>query len=166
MPLDHFLRATQRLPLPREDVFHFFAQAGNLERLTPPELRFHIITPPPITMRLGTLIEYRLRLFGIPFTWLTRICRWQPPHEFVDEQLRGPYRLWIHTHRFHPDDGGTLMADEVRYRLPFFPAGEAAYPLVKWQLERIFAFRRQAITTLLRRHAADQSHNSGGSGRD
>lgn len=165
MSRDHFLRATQRLPRPREEVFQFFAEAGNLERLTPPELRFHIITPPPVTMHLGTLIEYRLRLFGMPFTWLTRICRWQPPFEFVDEQRRGPYRVWIHTHRFYPADGGTLMADEVRYRLPFFPAGEAAYPLVKWQLARIFAFRRQAITTLLSRHDSNQCHKSGVSAR-
>jgi ligand-binding SRPBCC domain-containing protein len=156
MPVDHFLRATQQLPRDCKEVFAFFAEAGNLELITPPELRFRIITPPPMTMALGTLIEYRLRLFGIPFTWLTRICRWHPPHEFVDEQLRGPYRLWVHTHRFYAADGGTRMEDEVRYRLPFFPAGETAYLLVKWQLGRIFTFRRRAIATLLSRRSSDQ----------
>jgi ligand-binding SRPBCC domain-containing protein len=151
----HILRASQRLSSSPEKVFPFFAEAVNLERLTPPELQFNIITPPPITMRLGTLIEYRLRLFGIPFKWLTRICRWNPPHEFVDEQLRGPYRTWIHTHRFRPEDGATLMEDEVHYRLPFFPVGETAYPLVRWQLRRIFTFRRQAVARLLGNNQLD-----------
>lgn len=145
----HLLKASQDLPLCPEEVFPFFADAANLERLTPPELRFRIITPLPITVQLGTLIAYRLRLFGVPFSWLTRISRWHPPHEFVDEQLRGPYRLWIHTHRFVPRDRGTRMEDEVRYQLPFFPVGEAAYPLVRWQLGRIFAYRRQAVARLL-----------------
>ena len=145
----HILRASQPLPLSRQEVFDFFAAAANLERLTPPELQFHIITPLPITMQLGTLIEYRLRLFGVPFKWLTRISRWNPPHEFVDEQLRGPYRTWIHTHRFWSEGSLTRMADEVHYQLPFFPLGETAYPLVRWQLGRIFAFRRQAIARLL-----------------
>ena len=155
MGMLHILQATQQLPLAPEEVFPFFAEADNLERLTPPELQFHIITPPPITMQLGTLIEYRLRLFGVPFKWLTRICHWNPPHEFVDEQLRGPYRTWVHTHRFHSTDKGTRMEDEVTYRLPFFPVGELAYPFVKWQLRRIFDFRRQAITALLSHHSPD-----------
>ena len=145
----HVLRASQWLPLHPDEVFPFFAEAANLERITPPELQFHIVTPLPITMQLGTLIEYRLRLFGVPFNWLTRICRWNPPHEFVDEQLRGPYRMWVHTHRFWPEDGATRMEDEVHYRLPFFPVGEIAYPLVRWQLNRIFTFRRQAIAGFL-----------------
>ena len=148
----HVFKASQRLPLNPKEVFPFFAEAANLERLTPPELQFHIITSPSITMQVGTLIEYRLRLFGFPFKWLTRICRWNPPHEFVDEQLRGPYRLWVHTHRFWPEDDATRMEDEIHYRLPFFPLGETAYPLVSWQLRRIFAFRRQAIPRLLGRH--------------
>ena len=149
MGILHILQATQQLPLAPEEVFPFFAKAANLERLTPPELQFHIITPLPIIMQLGTLIEYRLRLFGVPFKWLTRICHWNPPHEFADEQLRGPYRTWVHTHRFHAVGQGTRMEDEVHYRLPFFPVGESAYPLIKRQLRRIFDFRRQAIMALL-----------------
>jgi ligand-binding SRPBCC domain-containing protein len=152
----HILRTTQQLSLPQEAVFLFFAESANLERITPPELQFHIVTAPPIIMQVGTLIEYRLRLFGVPFKWLTRISRWNPPHEFVDEQLRGPYRLWVHTHRFRTENHVTHMEDEVRYRLPYFPLGEAAYPLVRWQLQRIFAFRRQAIARLLALPHPDQ----------
>lgn len=148
--LEHRLRTTLHLPLPRPEVFAFFAEAANLGRITPPELNFTILTPPPIVMGAGTRIDYRLSLFGLPFRWQTLISCWEPPQLFIDEQLAGPYRRWVHRHTFAEDgQGGTLMEDEVLYRLPCAPFGEAAYPLVQRQLERIFAYRRQTVVELL-----------------
>jgi ligand-binding SRPBCC domain-containing protein len=143
------VRYEQFLPRPRADVFAFFAAAANLERITPPELRFRILTPPTITMQPGTLIDYRLSLFGVPFTWQTRINEWNPPHVFTDEQIRGPYREWVHTHTFAEAADGTIVRDEVAYRLPLFPAGEMAWPIVRLQIERIFSYRRRRLAELL-----------------
>lgn len=153
-PGEHLLTAETLIPRPRPEVFDFFAAAENLERITPPELNFQIRSPLPIRMEAGALIEYRLRLFGLPFRWRTRISQWDPGVSFVDEQLEGPYALWEHTHRFRDAVGGTLVSDEVRYRLPFFPFGEIAYPLVRLQLRRIFSFRARRLRELLGSGAA------------
>ncbi|MBA2505032.1 MAG: SRPBCC family protein [Thermoleophilaceae bacterium] len=150
----HTLEREQHLPESPGEAFEFFADAHNLEAITPPLLRFRVITPRPIGMQEGTLIEYRLRLRGAPVRWLTRIEEWKPGVRFVDRQLRGPYALWHHTHEFEPDgEGGTIMRDRVRYRLPLGVLGGIAHLLfVKRDLERIFDFRREEIE---RRFALD-----------
>lgn len=145
----HQLSQEQRVARPRGEVFAFFSDAGNLERITPPELGFNILTPRPILMAPGTLIDYRLTLFGFRFEWQTRIETWDPPHSFSDTQVKGPYKDWIHTHRFREDGSETIMTDEVRYRLPLTPLGDITYPVIRFQLARIFAHRRRVIEELL-----------------
>jgi ligand-binding SRPBCC domain-containing protein len=148
---EHLLTAETFIPGSRLEVFAFFAAAENLERITPPELNFQILTPLPVPMAAGTHINYRLRLFGIPFHWKSVISRWEPGHSFVDEQVQGPYAKWVHTHSFRDAEGGTLVTDAVLYQLPWFPLGEVAYPLVRLQLKRIFDFRARCLSELLGR---------------
>lgn len=144
------LKTSQSLDQSREEVFPFFADARNLERITPPELRFQIATPVPIDMRAGAVIDYRIHLFGLPLKWRTLISEWKPPFEFVDVQSRGPYAEWVHRHRFFPKaDGGTLVEDQVRFRLPLSYLGWVGLPIVKHQLRRIFSYRHEAISRLL-----------------
>ncbi len=145
----HRLEREQFLAQPVDEVFPFFADAYNLERITPPLVRFRVVSQDPAEMRVGTLIEYRLRLHGLPVEWLTRIEAWEPNKGFVDNQLVGPYRLWHHTHTFEERDGGTLMRDTVRYAMPAWPFGELAMPLVRRDLETIFDFRRYNVEELL-----------------
>jgi ligand-binding SRPBCC domain-containing protein len=131
-------------------VFPFFADARNLEAITPPLLRFRVVTPDPIEMRVGTLIQYRLRLHGLPLSWLTSIQAWEPPHRFVDVQIRGPYALWHHTHTFMPTAEGTVMHDTVRYAIGFGPLGELADRLlVQRDLRAIFDFRAHQVARML-----------------
>lgn len=152
---DQYLRTSQRIEQPLDRVFDFFSRAENLGAITPAELAFRIDTPLPISMAEGTLIDYTIRLHGIPMRWRTRIAQWRPPFEFVDEQLRGPYALWVHTHRFRADGPhATVMEDEVRYRLPFGILGRLVLPLVRRQLDGIFGFRQREVERLLGRHHA------------
>ena len=135
---------------PREEVFRFFSDAFNLERITPPFLRFKIITPAPIEMRPDTLIDYSLSLYGLGFQWRTRIESHTPDVAFTDVQDHGPYSLWHHTHTFEDVEGGTLMRDRVRYQLPFGPLGQLAHVLfVRRALAKIFEFRRTAIDHIM-----------------
>ncbi len=146
----HVVDRSQHLPGPPAVVFSLFSDAFNLERITPPWLGFRVLTPGPVAMACGTEIEYRLRLHGMPIRWLTRIEVWDPPLRFVDVQIRGPYRLWEHTHTFVPDDERTLMRDTVRYALPLGPLGELARrAFVARDLARIFDFRHDAVRSLL-----------------
>lgn len=143
---EYIFKTLQEIDLPRTDVFEFFSNAENLERITPPELGFNIITPLPIDIKKGTLIDYKLSLHGVPINWRTEITHWEPPFEFIDMQLRGPYKQWIHLHRFtEPEPGKTLMEDEVRYRLPFEPLGDIGNFMVGGKIKKIFDYRRKAV---------------------
>ena len=149
----HTLQREQVLHGSPEEVFPFFADARNLEAITPPLLRFEVITPGEVTMRVGALITYRLHLHGVPISWLTSIQDWDPPHRFVDVQVRGPYALWHHTHTFEPWAGGagfTLMRDVVRYGIGFGALGTLADALlVRRDLDRIFDYRAERVPRLL-----------------
>jgi ligand-binding SRPBCC domain-containing protein len=148
----HRLERTQLVEHPIDDVFAFFADAANLEALTPRFLRFRILTPLPMEMKTGAQIIYRLRLFGVPMTWRTRITDWQPGKRFVDEQESGPYALWRHTHEFEAQGNSTLMRDVVEYKEPLGPLGTVAHHLfVRRTVEKIFDFRREALGPLLDR---------------
>ncbi len=145
----HTLRREQWFPTPVEEVFAFFSEAANLGVITPPWLAFRILTPPPARISEGVKIRYRIVWHGVPMPWTTVIRRWDPPSGFVDVQLQGPYRLWHHTHRFEPSDGGTRMKDIVRYRLPLGIIGRAAHFLkVRRDIEKIFDYRFQRINEL------------------
>jgi ligand-binding SRPBCC domain-containing protein len=146
----HRLERSLQVARPLDQVFAFFADAANLEAITPTFLRFRILTPTPIEMRAGARIDYALSLFGAPLRWRSRITDWQPGVRFVDEQESGPYALWRHTHTFEPQGSTTLVHDVVEYALPLGPLGQVARALfVRRALDRIFDFRRDAIRRLL-----------------
>jgi ligand-binding SRPBCC domain-containing protein len=134
------------LPRPRNEVFQFFADVQNLQTITPPWLKMEVLTPAPIVMRPGTLIDYRITVHGVPIRWRTEISEWDPPHHFVDVQLRGPYTLWHHTHIFEESDGGTRCLDHVRHRAR---GGALIHWLfVKRDVERIFQYRQKRLQEL------------------
>jgi len=147
MPPIHILERRQRVELPIDEAFEFYGDARNLELITPPWLGFEVTTPAPIEMGVGTLIEYRLRLHRVPVRWRTRIEAWDPPHRFIDAQIRGPYSLWEHTHTFEEDGPrATIIEDRVRYAIPFGPLGGLANRLlVQRDLRQIFDYRRDAV---------------------
>jgi ligand-binding SRPBCC domain-containing protein len=137
------------VPRPLQEVFEFFAKAENLEELTPPWLHFRILDVSPGQVRKGTLIRYALRWRIFPIRWTTEIAEWEPPHRFVDVQLKGPYSLWRHEHWFKAEGNGTRILDEVQYRVPLGPLGSIAHKLkVKKDVESIFAYRRSVIRRL------------------
>ncbi len=144
------LEREQWIPRRIEEVFAFFADAKNLETITPPWLRFRILSPEPIAMQAGTLIVYRLRWHWLPLRWLTEITEWEPPWRFVDVQRRGPYALWHHTHEFEPHAGGTRMRDRVRYALPLGLLGALMHRLiVRRDLQAIFDYRARKVAEVL-----------------
>lgn len=144
---EHLLERSQRIEVPIERAFAFYADALNLEPMTPPWLHFRVRAPSEITMQAGALLDYKLRLHGIPIRWQTLIETWEPPHRFVDSQREGPFALWEHTHTFEADgEGATVLRDQVRYKIPFGVLGELAHVFfVKRDLKRIFDFRAAAV---------------------
>ncbi len=144
--MTYILRREQWIARPINEVFAFFADARNLEDITPPWVGFRILSMSTTSIEEGTVIRYRLRLHGIPVPWLTHICEWNPPYGFVDEQTKGPYKQWRHTHRFEAHGGRTKMIDEVHYWLPFGSLGRLIHALkVRRDVSRIFDYRRLRI---------------------
>jgi ligand-binding SRPBCC domain-containing protein len=135
------LESTLWVPRPRSEVFTFFAEAANLEAITPPWLHFQVLNPATV-IHEGVRIDYRLTLYGIPLRWQSEISRWDPPSSFVDEQRKGPYRRWVHTHTFVEERGGTRVGDAVEFDVPF---GWLVGGFVMRDVNRIFAFRQQAL---------------------
>ena len=138
------LTSSLRVPRGREEMFAFFSDAHNLERITPGFLKFRVLTPAPIELREGVVIDYALRVRGVPLRWRSEITVWDPPHRFVDRQVRGPYRRWVHEHRFVSlDGGGTLVEDRVEYAVP---GGRLVHALfIKRDVQAIFAYRTAVL---------------------
>ncbi len=149
MATPFILEREQWVPSPLHDVFAFFSDAKNLENLTPAWLRFEILTPQPMEIRAGSIVDYKLRWHGIPLRWKTEITKWEPPHSFEDLQIKGPYQLWRHTHSFEAVGNGTRIHDLVHYALPFGLLGRIAYSFsVRRNVETIFRYRDQQVRAL------------------
>lgn len=144
----HQLHRTQWLPTSVDEAFGFFCDPKNLQAITPPELDFQMDEPPEGAIGEGSTMGYRLRLWGVPFRWRTEIIEWRPGHSFVDTARKSPYQSWHHRHVLVPQGDQTMMLDLVDYRLPFWPLGELAHPVVRRQLERIFDYREETIAGL------------------
>jgi ligand-binding SRPBCC domain-containing protein len=145
----HTLRQRQWIPQPIDRVFEFFAEARNLEQLTPPWLKFRILHVDAGPLHAGSEIRYRLRVHYVPIYWRTEIRHWNPPYSFVDVERAGPYRLWHHTHKFESVNGGTQMSDVVRYQLPLGIVGRLVHALqVRRDVQQIFDYRRGVIEKL------------------
>lgn len=143
------LKRQQVIPKPLEEVFEFFSRAENLAKITPESLDFKILTPLPIEMKAGSLIDYTVKPLLLPIRWTTMITDYNPPNGFIDQQLKGPYSFWHHTHSFEHTPEGTLITDEVVYALPFGILGRIVHALfVKRQLRRIFDYRSSVIKTI------------------
>jgi ligand-binding SRPBCC domain-containing protein len=155
----YWLRKSVWLRQPRAKVFEFFSNPGNLDRLTPPWLRFAILTPATSQIKQGALLDYRLRIRGMPIRWQSEIAVWEPPHRFVDRQTKGPYSLWIHDHTFEERDNGTLVADNVEYAVP---GGTIVQKfLVAPDLERIFNYRHKMLDELFNSAQLPSSQRTG-----
>lgn len=154
----YLLHREQTIRRPLEEVFAFFADATQLENITPPWLYFRILTPRPIEMHTDTIIRYLIRWRGLPLPWRTRILLWRPPCMFIDVQEAGPYRVWHHTHRFEPVPEGTRITDTVRYAPPLGPLGGIMHALwIRRDVEAIFDYRHQRIAEIFADQAASAS---------
>ncbi len=150
MTRTYCLRRSQRIERPLGEVFSFFADAANLQAITPSFLGFEILTPQPIAMRAGARIDYQISLLGVPMTWRTLISTWEPNVGFVDEQISGPYSSWHHSHSFEADGNATVVNDVVEYRMPLGMLGRVARALfVARTLDKIFDYRAEATARAL-----------------
>ena len=155
------LHRRQEVNAPLADVFAFFERPDNLSRITPGDMGFVILTPPPLRTRDGAILDYVLRVLGVQIHWRTMITSYNPPHHFVDEQLLGPYLFWHHAHRFEETPNGCAIIDDVRYVMPFGPLGEIAHALfVKRQLTHIFDYRSRRISEMFGDSPSPQTGNS------
>tara|TARA_B100000700_G_scaffold67699_1_gene74883 strand:+ start:1348 stop:1857 length:510 start_codon:yes stop_codon:yes gene_type:complete len=149
---NYSLKTSQSFELDQNEVFDFFSKPENLERITPPNLKFKIITQSPIKMGKGQLIDYKIKISYIPMKWRTLISDYNPPHSFIDSQVKGPYSTWIHSHDFRYEDGTTIVTDTVVYRPPFYFIGDIANKIyIRTMLNKIFNYRFNKIAEIFQK---------------